>query len=107
MALNYVTVSGCTSASSGGAIKNYADMAVKNTTFKNNTSDNNGGAIFSGSGAVTKVEAALESNGFMYADGNFAVPMENPVVVEAGAPSVDDGVIKGSMNYLVKGVEEA
>ncbi|MBQ1242497.1 MAG: hypothetical protein IIX99_04770, partial [Oscillospiraceae bacterium] len=57
MALNYVTVSGCTSASSGGAIKNYADMAVKNTTFKNNTSDNNGGAIFSGSGAVTKVEA--------------------------------------------------
>ena len=43
----------------------------------------------------------------MYADGNFAVPMENTVIVEAGGPSVDDGVIKGSMNYLVKGVEEA
>ena len=58
-------------------------------------------------GAVTKVDAALESNGFMYVDGNFNVPMDNTVVVEAGGPSVDDGVIKGSMNYLVKGVEEA
>ena len=58
-------------------------------------------------GEVVKVEAALESNGFMYVDGDFNVPMENPVVVEAGAPSVDDGVIKGTMNYLVKGVNEA
>ena len=63
--------------------------------------------IDAATGTVTKVDAALESNGFMYADGNFAVPMENTVVVEAGGPSVDDGVIKGSMNYLVKGVEEA
>ena len=63
--------------------------------------------IDAATGAVTKVDAALESNGFMYADGNFKVPMENTVVVEAGAASVDDGVIKGTMNYLVKGVEEA
>ena len=33
-------------------------------------------------------------------------PMADTVVVEAGGKSVDDGVIKGSMNYLVKGVEE-
>ena len=32
--------------------------------------------------------------------------MENTVVVEAGGASLDDGVLKGSMNYLVKGVEE-
>ena len=60
-----------------------------------------------GKATVTKVNAALESNGFMYADGDFNVPMENTVVVEAGGPSVDDGVIKGSMNYLVKGVKES
>jgi len=60
-----------------------------------------------GTVTVDKVDAALESNGFMYADGNFSVPMENPVVLEAGAGSVDDGVIKGSMNYLVKGVQES
>jgi basic membrane protein A len=59
-----------------------------------------------GSVTVEKVDAPLESNGFMYVDGNFKVPMENTVVVEAGGASVDDGVIKGSMNYLVKGVEE-
>ena len=60
-----------------------------------------------GKATVTKVNAALESNGFMYADGDFNVPMENTVVVEAGGPSVDDGVIKVSMNYLVKGVKES
>ena len=59
-----------------------------------------------GTVTVEKQDAALESNGLQYADGNFKVPMENPVVVEAGGASVDDGVIKGSMNYLVKGVEE-
>lgn len=56
--------------------------------------------------SVTKTNAALESNGLQYKDGNFKAPMENTVVVEAGGASVDDGVIKGSMNYLVKGVEE-
>ena len=60
-----------------------------------------------GTVTVTKTDAALESNGFMYVDGNFNVAMENTVVVEAGGASVDDGVIKGSMNYLVKGVQEA
>ena len=59
-----------------------------------------------GTVTVEKADAALESNGLQYADGNFKVPMENTVVVEAGGASVDDGVIKGSMNYLVKGVEE-
>ena len=59
-----------------------------------------------GTVTVEKADAPLESNGFMYVDGDFAVPMDNVVVVEAGGASVDDGVIKGSMNYLVKGVEE-
>ena len=59
-----------------------------------------------GTVSIEKVNAALESNGFQYVDGDFKVPMDNTVVVEAGGASVDDGVIKGSMNYLVKGVEE-
>ena len=59
-----------------------------------------------GTVSVEKADAPLESNGFMYVDGDFAVAMDNTVVVEAGGASVDDGVIKGSMNYLVKGVEE-
>ena len=59
-----------------------------------------------GTVTVEKADAALESNGFMYKDGDFKVAMENTVVVEAGGASVDDGVIKGTMNYLVKGVEE-
>ncbi len=59
-----------------------------------------------GNATVTKTDAALESNGLQYVDGNFKAPMENPVVVEAGGASLDDGVLKGSMNYLVKGVEE-
>ena len=59
-----------------------------------------------GNATVEKVDAALESNGFWYKDGNFKAPMEDVVVVEAGGASLDDGVIKGSMNYLVKGVEE-
>jgi hypothetical protein len=32
--------------------------------------------------------------------------MENVEIVAAGGASVADGVITGSMNYLVKGVEE-
>ena len=59
-----------------------------------------------GTATVTKTNAALESNGFQYKDGKFDVAMENVVVVEAGGASLDDGVLKGSMNYLVKGVEE-
>ena len=59
-----------------------------------------------GKATVEKVNAALESNGYQYVDGNFKAPMEKVEVVAAGGASVDDGVIKGSMNYLVKGVEE-
>ena len=55
---------------------------------------------------VEKVNAALESNGFEYKDGDFKVPMDNVVVVEAGDPSVADSVITGTMNYLVRGVQE-
>ena len=59
-----------------------------------------------GTVTVDKADAALESNGLQYADGNFKTPMENTEVVAAGGASLDDGVLKGSMNYLVKGVEE-
>ena len=59
-----------------------------------------------GTVTVEKADAALESNGMQYADGNFKAPMENVEVVAAGGASLDDGVLKGSMNYLVKGVEE-
>ena len=45
-------------------------------------------------GTVTSAEADLLDNA-----GN--------VIVAAGGPSVEDGVITGSMNYLVAGVEEA
>ena len=63
--------------------------------------------VTDGKATVEKVEAALESNGFQYVDGDFKVAMDDVVVVPAGGPSVDDGVIKGSMNYLVAGVEES
>ena len=59
-----------------------------------------------GTVTVEKADAALESNGLQFQDGNFKTPMENTVVVEAGGATLDDGVLKGSMNYLVKGVEE-
>ena len=59
-----------------------------------------------GTVTVEKVEAALQSNGMQFKDGKFDVAMENPVVVEAGGASLDDGVLKGSMNYLVDGVIE-
>ncbi|MBO5317590.1 MAG: BMP family ABC transporter substrate-binding protein [Oscillospiraceae bacterium] len=57
-------------------------------------------------GTVTQKDAALESNGFQHKDGDFKVPMENVEVVAAGGASVEDGVITGTMNYLVAGVEE-
>lgn len=62
--------------------------------------------VANGEATVEKVNAALESNGLQYVDGNFKTPMENAVIVEAGGASVADGVITGTMNYLVKGVEE-
>ncbi len=62
--------------------------------------------VTDGTATVEQVDAALESNGLQYVDGNFKTPMENTEVVAAGGASLDDGVLKGSMNYLVKGVEE-
>jgi len=56
-------------------------------------------------GNVTKSDAALKSNGFELKDGK-EVAMANPEIVAAGGASVEDGVITGSMNYYVAGVEE-
>ena len=56
-----------------------------------------------GSVEIVKTDAPLMSNGFELVDGQ-VVEMENPEIVAAGGESVDDGVIKGSMNYNVAGV---
>ena len=62
--------------------------------------------ITDGVATVEKVDAALESNGFEYKDGDYKVPMADTVIVVAGGASVPDYVITGTMNYLVAGVEE-
>ena len=63
--------------------------------------------IENGEAVVEKVDAALESNGFMHVDGDFNVVMEDTVIVPAGGASVEDSVITGTMNYLVAAVQEA
>ena len=57
-----------------------------------------------GSVEIVKTDAPLMSDGKQLVDGAL-VDME-PEIVPAGGPSVDDGVIKGSMNYNVAGVVE-
>ena len=57
-----------------------------------------------GSVEIVKTDAPLMSDGKQLVDGQL-VDME-PEVVPAGGPSVDDGVIKGQMNYNVAGVVE-
>lgn len=54
---------------------------------------------------IVKTDAPLMSDGYELKDGK-VVEMANPEIVPAGGPSVDDGVIKGSMNYNVAGVIE-
>ena len=61
--------------------------------------------VADGKVTVEKVDAPLMSNGLELKDGA-KVPMENSEIVPAGGASIDDGVIKGSMNYNVAGVEE-
>ena len=61
--------------------------------------------VTDGKATVEKVEAPLMSNGLELKDGA-KVPMENSEIIPAGGPALDDGVIKGSMNYNVAGVEE-
>ena len=56
-----------------------------------------------GSVEIIRTDAPLMSNGFELVDGQ-VVEMENPEIVPAGGESVDDSVIKGSMNYNVAGV---
>ena len=61
--------------------------------------------VTDGKATVEKVDAPLMTNGVELKDGAI-VEMANPEIVPAGGPSVDDGVIKGSMNYNVAGVVE-
>ena len=60
--------------------------------------------ITDGKVEIVKTDAPLMSDGKQLVDGAL-VDME-PEIVPAGGPSVDDGVIKGSMNYNVAGVVE-
>ncbi len=56
-------------------------------------------------GNVTKTDAPLMSDGYQLVN-NAVVAMENAQIVAAGGASVADGVITGSMNYYVVGVEQ-
>ena len=60
--------------------------------------------ITDGKVEIIKTDAPLMSNGEQLKD-SVLVEMA-PEIVPAGGPSVDDGVIKGSMNYNVAGVIE-
>ena len=53
---------------------------------------------------IVRTDAPLMSDGKQLVDG--ALVDMDPEIVPAGGPSVDDGVIKGEMNYNVAGVVE-
>ena len=57
-----------------------------------------------GSVEIVKTDAPLQCDGVELKDG--ALVDRDFEIVPAGGPSVDDGVIKGSMNYNVAGVIE-
>ena len=57
-----------------------------------------------GSVEIIKTDAPLMSDGQELKDGQLVEML--PEIVPAGGPSVDDGVIKGNMNYNVAGVVE-
>ena len=109
-AKNFVATMG-TSAYYGGLKENFVDVSPLSENCAPNTDKaietvremivNGEWDVFTGvklsiaaDGTVTKSDAALVDN-----NGNEIVP--------AGGPSVEDGVITGSMNYYVAGVEEA
>ena len=60
-------------------------------------------------GAVTveREDADLRCDGYEYDAATGTLVERDPVVVAAGGASVEDGVITGSMNYFVEGVEDA
>lgn len=108
LALNNVNFYGCASAESGAAIRNYGDMAAKNCTFTNNVTDLNGGAVFSGSGSVTKIESsyfhgntAKKGGGAVYLNGN--VHIENCTFKSNTAQTYGGAVY---FNYTVVGIVE-
>ena len=61
--------------------------------------------VTDGKATVEKVDAPLMSNGLELKDGA-KVEMANAEIVPAGGANLDDGIIKGSMNYNVAGVVE-
>ena len=79
------------------------------------TSNGDGSALMNNPELACKIVSAITSRvsipvsvkmrrGYDSTKGEQAVELAK--AVEAGGASLDDGVIKGSMNYLVKGVEE-
>lgn len=61
--------------------------------------------VADGKATVEQEDAPLMSDGFELKDG--ALAEVAPEIVPAGGPSVEDGVITGTMNYFVEGVKEA
>lgn len=62
-------------------------------------------SVADGAATVEQVDAPLMSDGFALVDG--ALVEVEPEIVPAGGSSVEDGVITGSMNYFVAGVQGA
>lgn len=108
MALNDVTFYGCKSEGSGGAVRNYGDMAAKNCTFTNNATDGNGGAMFSGSGSVTKLEGCT-FHGNSSAKGGGAAWLNGEVYLEGCTFTHNTAATYGGavyLNYTVSGIVE-
>lgn len=95
----------------GGLVEGMVDISVISENCDPNTADcieaarnmmtSGNWDVFSG----TKLQFSIENGGYMMETVDDAlVANDGTVIVEAGGPSVDDGVIQGSMNYYVEGV---
>ena len=60
-----------------------------------------------GTVAVEQEDADLRCDGYEYDAASGTLVERDPVIVAAGGASVEDGVITGTMNYFVEGVEDA
>ena len=60
-----------------------------------------------GTVTVEQEDADLRCDGYEYDAASGTLVERDPVIVAAGGASVEDGVITGTMNYFVEGVEDA
>ena len=95
----------------GGLVEGMVDISPLSTNCEPETSDcieaarnmmtSGNWDVFSGS----QLKFTVGDGGYMMETVDQAlVTNDGTVIVEAGGPSVDDGVIQGSMNYYVEGV---